>query len=992
MFRNHFGGADNGSKIRMNSLYHPSYTNGEELNPNFLGFIKEEDSSFEDNEESRNDKSCAAGNYDDYDNGSIDDLDSQKDDDESECYTYDEFVRDFESILPKEKKNEHPGREKIDEIILTDMAETYSDSANTDLNKQHSMDEIIETDGSNEDPPDDAYASSSELEPKDSTLVSPQQRQKDKLSHDMLPIRLQMQQDAIVTVAQRRESRAAALRRCPLPPKSPTTGATATTDVAKPPRPSPRHNKLLSTMSTRSITSSNNSRQKHASHHPHHVPVKEPSKSRLEEKLRGVSTKAAMKSNNSVGTSELGSIMTKDSDLPIPSMIFHRTHPKSPENDDFSDSARSSPSSMHNTYMNTSLAAASTTNNSSPHTYSVDGCRAITSEIASQVSILLPGECDEEYGTARENNSPIMKCPTSDEVVMQCQPIQTHPLPPKPHSRVTKSVTNGNCNHLVDDFESSGNAGVAKFDNHQLERQDSADIAIAMIDSELGRAKSKLLSFSSGDNAIDRKMPLTPTPIVRSSPQAAAGSNGYLSAAGQKENQYIRSNASSAASGKSTTKDWQGAKTKDWNRVLKAQAGSEIRVQGKATSRRMEKNIASNSSRLSALHRAVALPQRGGSGSMDTQKVKNFWTQLDEKNQSRSASSSPESKEQPQTSNIVNNSVSNNNTERWQHQHQRQIPTSFNKKSINVQKGKGVVDDVSGFSSHHSSIFEAFEVAPLLTTISSDGNNGKKAASDSQVLLKDFGVHHSFVKRGAYKKRVGFPETAKMQQQRQNTMPPLLEIGIESNPSPSRPPPPPPTTLSKTSSVALGGFPAGDREVSSQNEEFEVMLQSRNLQSHNLQRGGRSKAHASKRPQVRSSSGKSQQQEQQVGVGSSSKRNPQNGKIKERLRSRWNRMVKGGSPENMTSSTVMNRDNNGGEGVLTRGTTSSRKLSSSTSSKSKSHQHQPPLPSSSAVGSKTAARRSISNNKNNSLASRKRNSGSWVARKDADGKVHFTQR
>jgi hypothetical protein len=73
------------------------------------------------------------------------------------------------------------------------------------------------------------------------------------------------------------------------------------------------------------------------------------STSLLEEKLRGLSGGVA-KSNqgdNSVGTSDLGSLYTKASDrsqsiLPVPSTIFHRTYPNS--------SARSSPSSIANTY------------------------------------------------------------------------------------------------------------------------------------------------------------------------------------------------------------------------------------------------------------------------------------------------------------------------------------------------------------------------------------------------------------------------------------------------------------------------------------------------------------------------------------------------------------------------------------------------------------------------------------------------------------------
>lgn len=83
-------------------------------------------------------------------------------------------------------------------------------------------------------------------------------------------------------------------------------------------------------------------------HHSRLLPNKI-SKSLLEEKLRGLSGGAANSNqgDNSVGTSDLGSLYTKASErsqsiLPVPSTIFHRTFPNS--------SARSSPSSIANTY------------------------------------------------------------------------------------------------------------------------------------------------------------------------------------------------------------------------------------------------------------------------------------------------------------------------------------------------------------------------------------------------------------------------------------------------------------------------------------------------------------------------------------------------------------------------------------------------------------------------------------------------------------------
>ena len=82
--------------------------------------------------------------------------------------------------------------------------------------------------------------------------------------------------------------------------------------------------------------------------HPHSVPysTSEVPRSKLEEKLRGLSA-TAKDCNSSVATSELGSLMSESNrSQQVPQMIFHRTHPLNR----LPDSARSSPSSMGNTY------------------------------------------------------------------------------------------------------------------------------------------------------------------------------------------------------------------------------------------------------------------------------------------------------------------------------------------------------------------------------------------------------------------------------------------------------------------------------------------------------------------------------------------------------------------------------------------------------------------------------------------------------------------
>jgi len=153
---------------------------------------------------------------------------------------------------------------------------------------------------------------------------------------------------------------------------------------------------------------------------------------------------------------------------------------------------------------------------------------------------------------------------------------------------------------------------------------------------------------------------------------------------------------------------------------------------------------------------------------------------------------------------------------------QRQIPSSFNPPRRVHQPSI-----VSGTS--HSSIFEAFEIAPLHT-----------AHGNTRLELNSFGVHHAYVKRGGSnaKKRVGFPETQQMSRQTRST-PISSSGGIE-----------PPSQSVINTPIPLGGrsrtyecqsssgndmvtAPLTSRSRSYDNDvqEFEVMLNNRNLQA-----------------------------------------------------------------------------------------------------------------------------------------------------------------
>ena len=153
---------------------------------------------------------------------------------------------------------------------------------------------------------------------------------------------------------------------------------------------------------------------------------------------------------------------------------------------------------------------------------------------------------------------------------------------------------------------------------------------------------------------------------------------------------------------------------------------------------------------------------------------------------------------------------------------QRQIPSSFNPPRRVHQPSI-----VSGTS--HSSIFEAFEIAPLHT-----------AHGNTRLELNSFGVHHAYVKRGGStaKKRVGFPETQQMSRQTRSTPISSVSGGVEP-PSQSINAPIPLGGRSRTyecqssSGNDMVAAPLTSRSRSYDNDvqEFEAMLNNRNLQA-----------------------------------------------------------------------------------------------------------------------------------------------------------------
>jgi len=156
--------------------------------------------------------------------------------------------------------------------------------------------------------------------------------------------------------------------------------------------------------------------------------------------------------------------------------------------------------------------------------------------------------------------------------------------------------------------------------------------------------------------------------------------------------------------------------------------------------------------------------------SLDASVALNFWRQLD-------GTATPTNDKVVAT--INNSSIT---SEQQKQPLRQQIPPTFDKQNLSIREADKIKrDDISKAPSTHSSIFEAFEIAPLR----------QMNDAHQHISLNDFGVHHSYVKRGGIinpKKRVAFPETVMLNRQRERSM--------KASPIPPPPPPPPPPPLS----------------------------------------------------------------------------------------------------------------------------------------------------------------------------------------------------
>lgn len=213
--------------------------------------------------------------------------------------------------------------------------------------------------------------------------------------------------------------------------------------------------------------------------HTNNLPSTEVTKSLLEEKLRGLKGSIKKECGNSVTTSELGSLLTRESETShfVPRCVFHRTHPSSGI-----DSIRSSPSSTQNTIDNTSSTLAQNkATEALPQSFDN---RNFPNRTSKRVRIVLP-DLTAPMETYEEREE---KRLSETTVASRIRILETH-------------------RSLVSDKESRGSDSkrTATNDNKILSSNANAAAAIARIDEELDKMRlhhSAITSATSSDSRI----------------------------------------------------------------------------------------------------------------------------------------------------------------------------------------------------------------------------------------------------------------------------------------------------------------------------------------------------------------------------------------------------------------------------------------------------------------------------------------------------------
>jgi hypothetical protein len=437
------------------------------------------------------------------------------------------------------------------------------------------------------------------------------------------------------------------------------------------------------------------SRASSSRQHPHHVPH-ELSKSRLEEKLRGNSTRDSLVvgncGNNSVGTSELGSLFTRDSDrsqlnVPVPSVIFHRTYPR-----------------MDIAFSKTNTAAGIN-----------DVGGASTKNASSSEGSKSPSDCTPDSGRQVMN---------SQRIVHQHRtpPLHTTEKIDEASERAYPSRQPIDIGDIIENFIAKINEEIFESATTDVASSTQPDALVVGEDPDLGQPSA------ANPIGLDRTIlkPSAGTEMIisthrdgRDTQQLEPQSESTIVDANNMDEIGIRKNVANLAI---------AAKERRQTEINLSQH-NPIAFMGRSNTR-------SDPSSLRNANRNNSDTEHGESfwPKLDELQVRRFWSQLELDDEQSTAKLEPL---QQRFLPVVNKS------------RPKPIAAALNKKV-----GRRVADDAS--ASHHSSIFEAFEVAPL-RLVSHVGESEDPAISQ-RGLLNELGVQHSYVRPGSDSNYVGFPE------------------------------------------------------------------------------------------------------------------------------------------------------------------------------------------------------------------------------------------
>jgi len=685
MLQQHF--VDDHEQLRdgSSSFYHPSYRS--DTADGSLGLIQEE--SCEDNAVS----ACSIGG----------DRDSLGEDEHSLCYTHDDFVRDFKTI--KERGDGFLSQARKTNVVEVEALEI----------KLPTMDKITLDTGAHDD--------------SDTSHRFARQNYRQQRGHGPTPSReMNSRLESASRLSKKNDG-------------SNVMHLLATTRGQR----NGLYNKEHAGVSTR-IQARHHS--KIPGHHPHHVP-NEVSKSQLEEKLRGlpgVTGNAAKRDrgDNSVGTSELGSLFSDRSHFvsPVPTMIFHRTYPDS--------STRSSVSSTQDTYNASSNYAkfnqGNRTSTSNQHTpFDGDCYGTIAYELSELLSDFLPVGNEQRVLQNHHSlpNPAIVSIEEAEKKSVKTLPPQMATNTPPSQKKDTGNVVLRRVNSKVlADSVVKIEGDICSLQsnswNRRLLRDNTSESKNLLLDAVSSSRDSTFRSTSStaANQDVNSRCNAFGSIAVQEVRNADSSRQQVRAVTANKHSlgafeleirnaKYgVENPTSSNAEAAPSRSDKAPLSSKEESQKVSLQSETVINARALEMQPVAEKTIGTNDIVMQHERVQVSKKQPKSNATSITTAEAAHSIHFSHHNSTVENGSFFSSQSSADATSV---SV-----------RRPQIPTSINK-SCNA--APNVTDDAS----QQSSMFEAFEVAPLKTF----ANIGEISTpdGDSHVSLNDLGVHHAYVKR-----------------------------------------------------------------------------------------------------------------------------------------------------------------------------------------------------------------------------------------------------